>query len=391
MNAGRPPLQPGAFTANPFIQALFAAGLVYLAWKLAQILLLAFAGLLIAVGLRHCARALSTRFKLGTGISLALTIGGIVAVLAALILWIGPQTVTQLGALGTRLPQSLEQVEASLRQSQAGRFLIDRVTEGSSRPRTNLLGTIGGALSTTANVILNLVIVLTVAVFLAINPGLYRRGLLHLVPQPRRARTEQILDILDLGLWRWLLGNLLSCTLVGFTLVGGLALMGVPLAAALGVIAGLINIIPNFGPVIAAIPAVAIAFSVSPGTALGVAALFIVVNQIEGNILLPLILKKATDVPPALTIIAVVAGGAFVRLAWSSARQSAALRGDRARPQPVCRGHVGRPIDRLRSLNLCCWVARPLSRVRRRNTWRRRTNILARCQRLRLPPSAIGR
>lgn len=291
--------------------ALLIVGATLIVWQLSHVLLLLFAGLLIAVFLRYSACAVARWTRLPVGICLVLAIAAVVLALTILVIWLGPQTVTQLEELWASLPAAIDRVEASMRASEIGRQLLERLsgTEGVQQPGWNIVGTLGGTLSTTLGVLFEVIIVLTVAVFFASDPGLYRRGVLHLVPLRWRCRAVEILDTLSDGLWHWLVGQFASMLLVGFVAAIGLMLLGVPLAAVLGLIAGLTNFIPQVGPYIAAVPAVLIAFTIDPMTAVYTALLFLAIHQVEGNIILPLIQKRATDLPPVLTVMAVVAGG----------------------------------------------------------------------------------
>ncbi len=293
------------------LTALFVLVLLLLAWQLSHLLLLTFGGLLVAVFLRHSAERLARWTGLPVGAALAMVILMLIASVAALIAWIGPQTARQFELLWGSLPSAIDRVEQVLRDSEFGRFLIEQVTSGNGddRPDWNIVGTLGGTLSTTVNILFEIIILLTVAVFFAVDPGLYRRGLLHLVPIDRRDRATEIMDNISNGLWQWLLGQFASMLLVGVVAGVGLAILGVPLAAVLGFIAGLTNFIPQVGPYIAAVPAVLIAFTQDPVLAVYVALLFLAIHQVEGNVILPLIQKRATDLPPVLTVIVVVAGG----------------------------------------------------------------------------------
>jgi hypothetical protein len=95
------------------------------------------------------------------------------------------------------------------------------------------------------------------------------------------------------------------------TLCSAPAVLGVPASGGLGLIAGLLDVIPMVGPIIAAVPAVLLAFTVSPVTALWTIGLFLLVQQLQGNFLQPMIQKQAVDVPPAVLLFAVVAAGSL--------------------------------------------------------------------------------
>ena len=97
--------------------------------------------------------------------------------------------------------------EQALQRRDWGRFLLEHVSSDGERPRWNVLGAIGGTVSTVLGFVGNFVIFLSVAIFLAIDPGLYYRGLLRLVPLDKLARAREILDTIGDGLWWWLLGH----------------------------------------------------------------------------------------------------------------------------------------------------------------------------------------
>jgi predicted PurR-regulated permease PerM len=291
------------------LTALLIVGLVLVAWQLAYVLLLAFGGLLLAVFLRHMAVALARHPPLPTGGALAVVVLGLAAAAILLVVLVGPRILAQLELLWQSLPAALDQVEQTLRQREWGRFLLERVSDGGERPRWNILGAIGGTVSTVVAVVSNVMVLLTVAIFLAIDPDLYRRGLVRLVPLDKRVRALEVLDALGDALWRWLLGQFAAMLVVALFTAAGLWLIGIPLALALGLIAGLVNFIPYLGPFISAAPAVLIAFAQSPTDALYTVLLFVLIQQVEGNILMPVIQKRATSLPPVLTILAVVGFG----------------------------------------------------------------------------------
>lgn len=163
---------------------------------------------------------------------------------------------------------------------------------------TSLFGAVGG-----------LVIVLFIAMYVAADPHLYRKGMVHLIPHRHREHANELLTTLGNTLRQWLIARLIAMVLIG--LITGIALtaLDVQAAAALGVLAGLLEFIPFFGPVASAVPAVGVALVDSPQKALYVVLLYVVVQQIEGNVITPLILEKRLDIPPVLTIVAVAALG----------------------------------------------------------------------------------
>ncbi|NOT46231.1 MAG: AI-2E family transporter, partial [Acidobacteria bacterium] len=141
-----------------------------------------------------------------------------------------------------------------------------------------------------------------------------------LFPLRRRTRVREILFAISDTLRWWLIGKVGSMIFIGLLTWIGLSILGVPLALTLGLIAGLLSFIPNFGPIISALPALLLAFIESPTTALYVLILYVGVQLIESNVVTPFIERKTVEIPPALTIVfqlalAVLVGGLGLVLA----------------------------------------------------------------------------
>jgi predicted PurR-regulated permease PerM len=154
-----------------------------------------------------------------------------------------------------------------------------------------------------------LLVIIFLAAYFASEPHVYRDGLLRLVPPAKRDAADELFREIASLLRQWLLARLLAMVAVGTITGVGLALLGVPAAAALGLLAGLMEFVPFIGPIVSAVPAVGMALVDSPQTAIYVVILFIVIQQLEGNLITPLLMKNRLDVPPAVTIIAVSALG----------------------------------------------------------------------------------
>lgn len=299
---------PRAVPATIFVTLLIVV-LGLAAWQLSFVLLLTFAGALLAVFLRHMAMALAGRLPISPGAALAIVLLVLAAILVLGVVSVGPQLLAQLDLLIRSFPAAMAEVQEMLEGWAWGRFLLERVPSAEDRPEWNVFGTITGTVSTAAAVVANVVVVISVAIFLANDPGLYRRGILTLVPRDKRGRAGEVLDALSDGLWRWLVGQGLAMLTVAVTSALGLWLIGVPLALTLGVIAGLLDFIPYVGPFLGAAPAVMFALAEGPTEALWTVALFVVIQQIEGNVLMPVIQSRASSLPPALTILAVIGFG----------------------------------------------------------------------------------
>jgi len=142
-----------------------------------------------------------------------------------------------------------------------------------------------------------------------IDPDLYVRGILQLVPESKSSRIADTIDATGRTLRYWLLGQGISMLFVGILTTVGLWLAGVPLAFLLGVIAGILEFVPFLGPVAASIPGILIALTEGWTVALYALLVYVIVQQIENRLIVPLVQWKAVALPPALVILAVVALG----------------------------------------------------------------------------------
>lgn len=201
-------------------------------------------------------------------------------------------------------PQKPQPGKAQEQQQQQGGLeaQIGRELRGATRFLFPLISSVFGAVG-------GLIIVFFIAMYIAADPGLYRQGILHLVPHRHRERASEWLTTLRDTLRQWLIARLIAMVLIGLITGGGLALLDVKGAAALGVLAGLLEFVPFFGPIASAVPAIGIALVDSPQKAMWVVGLYLVLQQLEGNVITPLLLEKRLDIPPVLTVVTVAALG----------------------------------------------------------------------------------
>jgi predicted PurR-regulated permease PerM len=158
--------------------------------------------------------------------------------------------------------------------------------------------------SSTLSVLAGLVLVVFAALYIAVDPKLYHRGLMHLFPHRSRPRAGEVLSEVATLLRRWLATQLIAMLVIGSITTVVLLLLGVRAAVALGVIAGLLEFIPYVGPILSAVPAVAMGFLSGPQMALYVVVAYIAIQQAENHLLIPLLMKRGIDLPPVITIIA---------------------------------------------------------------------------------------
>lgn len=294
------------------VAAAMAAGALALAlllWRISQVLLVAFAAVLFAVGLDAVARLLQrvTRVPRLPALTLVLAILG--GSLVGFGWVVGPRINDQLSELSTLIPSAVEQLSALVRSEAWGQALLAALPSPGAvlPPAAGILGPISGIFSTTAGAITNLALVVVTGAFIAFRPRPYINGALRLLPMARRARGEKVLQALGRALSWWLIGRLASMVAVGLLTAAGLWLVGTPLALALALIAGLLSFVPFLGPIAAAVPAILVAMTVSPVQAAYVVLVYSAVQFLEGNFITPLIQQRTVSLLPAVLLIAQLA------------------------------------------------------------------------------------
>jgi predicted PurR-regulated permease PerM len=157
--------------------------------------------------------------------------------------------------------------------------------------------------SSTVAVLGGLIVMLFVAIFVAVDPGLYHRGLMHLFPHQARDRAGEVLSLTATTLRRWLLMQMIGMLVIGVVTTGALLLLDVKGAIALGIIAAILEFIPYVGPILSAVPAIAMGLLDGPEKAIYVALAYIAIQQLEGTVLQPFLMKEGLELPPVMTIL----------------------------------------------------------------------------------------
>lgn len=281
--------------------------LALLVWQLSDVLLLGFAAVLVAIILRSMAWLLEKHTPLGEPWSLILStllIGGAVA---GFVVLLGAQIAAQISTVVDEFPEMVTTLGDRLGIENLGERLAERMEDLSRR--SGLVGRIAGYTSVLVATIANILLVVVAGIYLASRPGRYRRGALLLVPASSRPSAESAMDNAGRALRLWLLGQLVSMTIVGVLITAGLYLIGLPSALALGFLAGVSEFVPLVGPALSAIPAILIALSEGGSTVFWVIGLYVLVQQIEGNIVMPLVQRRAVDLPPVVTLFAILSFG----------------------------------------------------------------------------------
>ncbi len=278
--------------------AVLAAGI----WFLSDVLLLTFAGVLLAVLVRSISTPLKTKLRVSEGVALSLSGAVILAILVSGLVLFGAQIAGQFNQLLTVLPEAANRILAEL---------------GVTRVQDMLTGTAVGNVLTTAyewttaivSIASGLVFVIFTGIYLALDPIPYRSGFILLFPRRVQPLIEETVDDAGRALSLWIGGQLIAMLMVGVMTALGLWLIGLSSALALGFIAGLADFVPIVGPITAAIPGLLVASGQGFDMVLWTLAVYVIVQQIESNIIVPIVVGNAVKIPPAVGLFAVIALG----------------------------------------------------------------------------------
>lgn len=283
-------------------------GVFWLAIELNRFFMLVFAAIVLGAVFDAIASWIGRITGLSRTFSLILSVLGLFAVFIGSFVLFGTQLANEFDTIKQTVPAALQGIEGFLNNYGMGERARELAKVG-GEDVSRILTQAGGYALAASSGLADLLLVIVGAIFMAGNPAVYRRGLMLLLPTKAEPVAAQALDDAGAGLRGWMMGQAISSLVVGAFTWGGLSLLGVPASGGLAIIAGLLDIIPMVGPVISGIPAVLLAFTVSPMTALWTLVLFLVIQQLQGNFLQPMIQKHAVDVPPALLLFAVLAAG----------------------------------------------------------------------------------
>ena len=293
------------FQKKVWTAASIVALMVIIIWILKvtfNVLLLILAGALIALFFRGLSGLLHRKTKVSKKVSLPVAIIGTLLLVIGFFWFAGSSIQQQVVQLSTTLPATVETFKQQLSKSPIGQKIVERTSSKESMQKATAVAQT--FFRSTFGVLGDLYVVLFLGIFFTASPKTYVSGFLKLVPKNARPRGSDVVTKVGETLTKWLKGQLFAMLIVAVLTAIGLFIIGIPMALALALIAGVLNFIPNFGPLIAMIPAVLIGLTVGPTTALLVAGLYILVQVLESNIITPQIQKRLISMPAALIIIA---------------------------------------------------------------------------------------
>lgn len=307
-------LAPRDFARYALIGASVGLGLfvaLFALWKLALVWLLLFAGILFGVFLHGLVRRLqAVAPSLPHGAHYGVVVALVLAATAALFVIFVPLFIEGVSILATSLPEAAGRIGEQLQRYPWGRSLLDALQGGDWGAITGrLLPQVAGLFSTALGGLAALFIILFIGLYLAATPGLYADGLVRLLPPSGRPRAIEILAEMRHALEWWLIARIASMAIVGGLTWGGLLLLDFPFAATLALLAGLLNVVPNIGPLLSAVPALLIGTAQSPLLGGAIALLYLFVQTVETYFLTPMIQQRVVELPAAVVLVVEIAFG----------------------------------------------------------------------------------
>ncbi|WP_303904626.1 AI-2E family transporter [Thiohalomonas denitrificans] len=265
------------------------------------VLLLAFAGVLLAVFIDGFSAYLARWTRLPRGATFTLVVILFLALMGAAAFRFGPLFIDGISQLADTVGQYTDEVARFLGEREWARTLLSPGGSGSSIV-TSAFSTVAGLLGTATWAISAGLIILFTGIYLAAEPDVYTGALQSLFPERHREELQQALRTLRSTLHWWLIGRIASMLVVGILTWFGLLVLDMPLAFTLALLAALLSFIPNIGPVLSAIPAGLVGLEQSVTTAIYVIILYVAVQTVESYFITPLIQRRAVRLPPALVI-----------------------------------------------------------------------------------------
>lgn len=271
-----------------------------------SIALLVFGGALLGLLIRTAADPLARKLRVPPVAAVWLTIVAAVLAIAGISALLGSAVSAQIAQLRETLPPAVHDALQQLRASPIGAWIAgNAASAGSVFPDVeHLLTRATGLLSSAAGALIGVLVVVFIAVAGALEPELYASGFVLLFPSAYRSRIRSVLTEVSATLRAWMIARLITMVATTLLVAIGLTVLRIPLAGALGVIAGLLAFVPNIGAFIAALPALALAFVSGPRTMLAVAIMYVIVHVLDDFAVAPFVERQVVKLPPILTLVA---------------------------------------------------------------------------------------
>lgn len=277
-----------------------------------SVILISMAAILVAIFFDGIARWIYHRVSLSKGWCRLIAVVAFLVVVGGVSWALSPYVSSQASQLTEQLPNSLKEAQSQLQQLPGGKKLVSYIQQedflkslqSNAKQFFSAVFGVVGALG-------NIYIILFMGLLILATPEVYVEGIIHLIPKSRRDRGKEVLVTVGQTIRSWLSGQLLSMLIVAVFTWIGLMIIGIPLALILGIIAGLLAFIPNFGPVVALLIGVLFAATQGLDKMLWTAGVYILVQVIESNLITPFIQRQKVSLPMALIVFSQLTLGVY--------------------------------------------------------------------------------
>lgn len=298
----RPRLTPAEFFWRAVI--LVSVALIpVLIWFLFDVILIVTGAILVAVLLHLVAEPFMRWCKLPEAVALIVAGILVVAVVAGAGYLFGTRIEAEFTDVMQRANSGVTSIVKRLQGSQTGQIILQHIKGGDSFSVTDVLSSV---FTVSVRFLEAAVVTVIAGFYLAAQPKLYRNGLAKLFPRRLRKEANETFEDIGLALRLWLIADIIQMVLIGALSTLAVWLIGLPSPLALGVIAGLAEFVPYLGPIVAAVPAILVASTQGMNAVLWTTIAYIVIHQLEGNLIAPLIQRQLIFIPPAVMLLAIV-------------------------------------------------------------------------------------
>lgn len=300
------------------LTAVAIAAAVFLLWQLRDALMMAFGAVVVAVLLVAFADLLRRDLPLPHHWAVTIAAVLVLAIIVGFGLLMGAQIRSQFNELIDAVPRGVQEIENRLgfplfedgAAAAAGSGQGAPAGQDGATALAGLSSGLWGWISSygypVVSAIFGAILVAIAGVFLALRPETYGRGAVKLFPPAQHGRIDETMVYMGRALRFWLVGQLIAMAIVGVLVGLGTWAIGLPAPIALGLFAALVEFVPIVGPIIGAVPAVLLALTVDGTTVLWTVMLYVAIQQLESNMIAPVVQERMVSLPPALFLLAAV-------------------------------------------------------------------------------------
>lgn len=294
------------FRHNHILQSLIVVGIVWLAVLLKSVIIVLFIAFLFTVVFRPLVTWLE-RHHVPTPLAVVLPIIGLIGILVLIGFYIIPTFVDQARQFINDLPHYLDKI----RHSQILRTVDinpHSIQDSLRQHFDSVSNTLLSVTSTVVTILAGLITIIVIMLYWLATYGRSKNTLLTYVPQRHRRRVDDIWQRIEKKLVSWAKAQALLSLVVGALVWIGAAIIGLPFAAALGIISGLLESIPTIGPIAAAVPGILLGLTIDLKTGIAATILYILVQQVENHLIVPLLFGRTVRLHPIVVILSLLSG-----------------------------------------------------------------------------------